>query len=83
MSFGSSGGGGDNSMMLTMLMQDRDRANAEAARIKAQNDAKAAEAETKRVNRTRAGGMQAFATNGYMGYSDRVLGGGSSVSVTA
>lgn len=70
------GGGGDNSIMLQMLRDQESRANAEANRLKAQNDAKAAEAETKRVNRTRAGGAMAFTTNGYAGYPDRTLGGG-------
>jgi hypothetical protein len=83
MSFGSGGGdGGASWAMVSMLQQERDRANAEAARVKAQNDAEEAKVELKRVQRSRAGGLAAFTTNGMTGYSDRTLGGGNSLAET-
>lgn len=68
--------------MVTMLQQERDRANTEARRIQALSDAKAAEVETKRVDRVKGGGLSAFATNGYTGYTGRTLGAGASLSET-
>lgn len=82
MSFGG-GGGGDNSwMMIQQLNRQRDEAQAEANRIKAENDAKKAEEEKKRVERVKGGGLSGFTTNNYVGYSDRLLGGGQSLTAT-
>jgi peptidoglycan hydrolase CwlO-like protein len=79
------GGGGDNSALvgaqMNALREEKAKADAEAARLKAENDKAAAAAETKRVQRAKAGGLSAFTTNGYAGYSDRTLGAGNSVSV--
>ena len=82
MSFGG-GGGVDNSwMMVQALNRQRDEAQREADRIKAENDAKKAEEEKKRVERVRGGGLSGFTTNNYVGYSDRLLGGGQSLTAT-
>jgi len=82
MSFGGGSVGDPN--LSWQLEQDRRRAQAEGDRIKAETARKDAEIETKRVNRLKGGGMQAFTTAGYTGYpADRQLGGGNSLAAVS
>jgi 50S ribosomal subunit-associated GTPase HflX len=84
MSFGGGSGSTGSELLRYQLEQDRYRANVEAGKLRAETERKDAEIETKRVNRLKGGGMQAFTTAGYTGYpADRQLGGGNSLAAVS
>ena len=89
MSFGGGGGGGtpawvlqEHQNQLNKMNDERAKIQAEKEAVQAQADTKAAEEEKKRVERAKGGGLAAFTTNAYVGYPDRTLGGGNSLSLT-
>ncbi len=89
MSLGGGGGGGtpwwvlqEHQNQMNKLNEERASVQAEKDRVAADSATKAAEEEKKRVANAKGGGLAAFTTNAYVGYSDRTLGGGNSLSVT-
>lgn len=89
MSFGGGGGGGtpwwvmqEHQNQLNKMNAERAKIDAEKAEVQAKADAKAAEEEKKRQTAAKGGGLNAFASNAFVGYPDRTLGGGNSLSLT-
>ena len=87
MSLGGGGGGTpawvlqEHQNQLNKMNAERAKLEEEKAAVQARADAKAAEEEKKRVSNARGGGLAAFATNAYVGYPDRTLGGGNSLAL--